>query len=54
MGDHEDPFIFGIAAIYAHVPDWHPTRMWKFDRNSEIIGEVSPAGTICSRMMREE
>ncbi len=54
IGGNEDPFIFGVAPIHADVPDWHPTRMWKFDRNSETISEVSPAGTICSRMLREE
>ncbi len=54
VGDHEDPFVFGIAAIYADVPDWHPTRTWKFDRNNETLRKVPPTGTICSRMLREE
>jgi hypothetical protein len=54
IADHEDPFIFGIAAIYAEVPDWHPTRTWKFDRHNETLREVPPTGTICSRMLREE
>jgi hypothetical protein len=54
VADREDPFIFGIARIYAEVPDWHPTRTWKFDRGNETLREVPPTGTICSRMLREE
>ena len=54
IGEHEDPFILGIAPIYKDVPDWRPTRTWRFDRGTEALREITPAGTICSLLMRGE
>ena len=54
IGGRENPFVFGVAAIYAQVPDWHPTRTWRFDPQTETISEVPAAGATCARMLREE
>lgn len=53
-GDSTDPYVFGIAAVYARVPDWHPVRAWHFDPEIEMLKEIPPAGWVCARMLREE
>ncbi len=53
-GDSTDSYVFGIAAVYAKVPDWHPVRAWHFDTETGTLKETPPAGLVCARMLREE
>jgi hypothetical protein len=54
QGDSTKPYVFGIAAIYAKVPDWHPVRAWHFDPETQTLKEIPAAGLVCARMLREE
>lgn len=54
QGDSTDPYVFGIAAVYAEVPDWHPVRAWRFDAETKTLKEIPAAGLVCARMLREE
>jgi hypothetical protein len=54
QGDSTNPYVFGIAAVYAKVPDWHPVRAWRFDAETKTVKEIPAAGLVCARMLREE
>jgi hypothetical protein len=54
QGDRANPYVFGIAAVYAKVPDWHPVRAWHFDPETKTLNEIPAAGFVCARMLREE
>jgi hypothetical protein len=53
-GDSTNPYVFGIAAVYTEVPDWHPVRAWHFEPETKTLKEIPVAGLICARMLREE
>ena len=53
-GDSTNPYVFGIAAVYAKVPAWHPARAWHFVPETRALNEIPAAGLACARMLREE